>query len=1434
MKVSDLVEFKADLFFGGAVQTDWFYEDSERTIQAASSFVFHGPKYHGVQNSPEFDEHRLTDTATFVDRLVDSIFDQENPEPIALAVAGYGTGKSHLALTMAALLRKANSQLTESILKNLTEADAEIGSRVAHSLSTQKPSLVVVLNGMKDFNLASNLSRQVLSAVEEAGLSSQTLKDLWPRFTIASDFCRRNFDVRSEQFRKAFGNQTLEDLEKSLAMHSEQTYELVNEIYRQTVGTYINAVGQETPQELLRTVVQEYCGDSGYFSGVVILFDEFGRYLEFAAQRPQLAGDAAIQQLFEGVQNNRAECSLVCFNQYELRAYLSRIASELQLTLQRYVTRFDAARKFYLSSNLETLFAHLLLKKDVTYLESYLGQPVFNRALQEKQTLICGVLNKGRDEAVWNDSGLFQRVIVQGCWPLDPIAAWVLANVGGILQNRSAIAIMKNTLSSIDDEIDFGGLFSVSAARIAENGLVEEFIANERFGLAGSEAEAYTIISNKLGGSMSIEQRSVLVSVLLFNKLHVAVGDELAAVSALSGFAGFPTEVTSGCLECLRSEHGVVEWNPAQRKYDLISDAVPRSRFTNFLSRRAQTIETNRIEAIFSSNAIDWCRLQPPVSSFSNKNHIGTTEWAYTLSTCSVGNLGQTITRLFNDWLSAVEPNSARGAMILCFVPQRSSLDGVAREVYHLVSEYPDTKDHALSEFPFFVVPIHDDGGELEKSLGEFFVLTGDIPKDETSKFRHFIEDHRSFLRDELPRIMDILLRAGRHSAAFHPSVGKEMSQIPPRKHPDFLFEQIYSSVIPFPFDGFSTLKGNAAKDCREMTIQLVQGDTSSEWLLTKSTQFQNRFESLLGPSSSESGSWQFIDQRGLLKLLPENKRVKAIVENLEAELEEKGEVSVRRLLFDWFRPPYGMNIASGGILLAAFIASRSETLSIESNGKAVGRTVWLSSVMGKTFIDLSKIGDTKLKLLERGQIDEWKHLLERWDVTRRISECLSLENAAWELETRIGLPPESLQYKREMLIERNSGARKQLSDNRAILNDFSEKYERSLEHGDAGGLVFLCQRVSDVIDTMKSEKDIWSPDEISQFEELLRESESAIEPCFDSWLDRLYVGNVAQLDKFERRNNSNARTLHKLGKPELARRLERKTSQLTKNLNEQRETSRVFEVVDVFRRTQYFTTSTPVEEIETIMRNAKDLISDLQKAQNTTNQAAVGARINKIENDYLAKGAQLKATYSDRLSKYFEVTKFATLEEIRHAADELENLRSVYKGKTGDIEDIDTILAQVRLLENAAEFLDLEMHRMSQDALRRNLKELEREYNIRLEEDSETVLDFWATMEPIFSHCAEKMSVLSANWMQDNIEGQDVQSFGFAACREFLGRISNIPPYLTEAHRRAVSEVNIAVQDRLSTFKLESIVQQFSELDHDQQEHCLKKLSRIASEHDS
>src|SRR5690554_5277654 len=95
------------------------------------------------------------------------------------------------------------------------------------------------------------------------------------------------------------------------------------------------------------------------------------------------------------------------------------------------------------------------------------------------------------------------------------------------------------------------------------------------------------------------------------------------------------------------------------------------------------------------------------------------------------------------------------------------------------------------------------------------------------------------------------------------------------------LFACVYPKRIPFPFDGFRSMRGNAAKDCQLFTRQLLNGLLDRDWISGLGQAQANRAYAVLDKS------WGTIDDDGSIRVKPVNKAVRELIEFLEASLQQ-------------------------------------------------------------------------------------------------------------------------------------------------------------------------------------------------------------------------------------------------------------------------------------------------------------------------------------------------------------------------------------------------------------------------------------------------------------------------------------------------------------------------------------------------------------------
>ncbi|HPJ27080.1 MAG TPA: hypothetical protein PLA80_13125, partial [Synergistaceae bacterium] len=250
--LSQLVNYRGDLLFEGAVDVSWLIKQRERARAVGASYIFHGPDYHGVSQEDVgvTHDHSLVDSATFLKQIVQSCAGVEEL-PFTLAIAGYGTGKSHFASTLAVLLSEPGSPAAGAILEQLKSAAPVLQEEVRAQLSLlPAPALVVTLNGMGNFDLATEFSRQILFYLRESGVDTQVLDALRPRFRTAANLVRRLTPEEAEVLIQECGASGIDEIVARLLEYDEALYAVVHKNLSD-LGFTVKAIGDETVTDVI-------------------------------------------------------------------------------------------------------------------------------------------------------------------------------------------------------------------------------------------------------------------------------------------------------------------------------------------------------------------------------------------------------------------------------------------------------------------------------------------------------------------------------------------------------------------------------------------------------------------------------------------------------------------------------------------------------------------------------------------------------------------------------------------------------------------------------------------------------------------------------------------------------------------------------------------------------------------------------------------------------------------------------------------------------------------------------------------------------------------------------------------------------------------------------------------------------------------------------
>ncbi|WP_395857721.1 hypothetical protein [Dethiobacter alkaliphilus] len=1422
LRIGEIISFRKDLLFNGAVQIGWFEKDKKQAEKAAQHFIFHGPEYHGAA-AEDFGEgvHKLVDTATFTADLLERISGNISDEPFSLAIAGYGTGKSHLGVTLASLLSSPSSKVSEKILDNISMADAAIGRRVKDVFSKDsKPYLVLTVNGMQDFDLTAEIVRQILQIINSHNLDTTVLENLRPRFKTAVNFTESFFKSLQTDFEAAFGPEvSLDEVVEKLKHQDDETFCRVNEIFEQKMSQPITATGQESLHDFIRVTKEAYCGEGKPFAGIVIIFDEFGRYLEFSVQKPHIAGSGALQKLFESVQENADKVFLLGFIQYELKAYISRVAPELRDDLNRYVTRFDSVRKIRLSTNLETLISNLLEKKNQEELSKQTSVLAKQRnSVQANMRRWFPDISK---YSLWLDADRFERVILKGCWPMHPISTWIfykLTTVGKSLQQRSALSLLADIINDYSN-VELAPGNSIVPADLCNESLINEFLSSERAGQQGATAHAFDSVVEKYQHELSEEERSVLKSVLLTTKVGVKIDSRDEYVNVLRTFSGLDETTTRNVLHLLEQEYAVLAWNERLRQYEIVDDAVPRSAFIKQLTSRVAEIDIKTRANIFSQKYGNWSQNLTYLTDFGPQNNITTKEWNYKITYTSVELLNGQIDYTLRSWSDARGVDEDKGQLIYCYVGPDSNLDSV-KELSRSAINNSLAKNKITSEHgaPLAVIFLHDANGSLGEKIAQYWVLEEQLSDDEAQKFSTFILNTKESTKQEIDNLFSELER--NRDIVFATEKSIKSSRISVML--TYLFGKVYPEIIPFPFDGFHTARGNAAKDSQTFIKELFFGNLDREWISARGAQQRNRAYSVLDKE------WGAIADNGSVRLKPIQPTIKVIFEELDNKLqrtvEQNDTMNLGSVIKELCAPPYGCNLASAGMILALFIGRRKGEINLYKSDEVISIDNWLQDAMPKNYLDISILDNTSIIKVSEDALSEWELLLEDWDAEKVYIKKVKYPTKAVDLENRIPVP-QQLYYRYQLLQKSTAGVKEELNLFERKLEEALDKIENGIDKENISLLTWGADLLMDLKNKFYYNQDPWTKEQVDEVEENLNSAKAKIKEIFPAWLKTQTIFSLEHLGKFKHvRLTKVAPVLEKLGLTDEKERLFSHVEKVEGDLRHIAEIKQTASDIQQMVLNNVITNSTTLNDLNKWLEQVKELALRLAEARERTDLARdeLDDAAKKLKY-FKDKCKEQINSYYDRTTNLYNIDNLSSLHDIAYWRKEANSLLIIFQGHERDTEDLALVIKQLDLIENHLKVLN--DANLTEDGLSKAISNCYKETETEFAEDAPP-LDYESIYEGIINAVRANREQKAREWMKDVPEIREIANYDSYEAMSVKQRLLNIPPVLNKAQIQTVQQAVGACDDRIDELELDGMLARFETLSDNNKKVFLKRIT--------
>ncbi len=979
MKIKQLLEIKKENFFNGAVQADWFYDNNRRETVAAS-YIFHGPRYYGLSNSDNNNRgYSLTDTVTFVSDIYKKIYEDTHSSRVLMTIAGYGAGKSHLSVALASLLSGADKEARQSVLDRIKEADEEKQKELLKY--TNDKHLVLVLNGINDFNLNSELLRVTTEALDMQGLDTDIFEDMSEAYNMARKFLTNFYNSMQGAYENyaigtkfaSFSGEAL--YEKLYAnIEDEEAFAIVNKAYELNLGTSIKMSHAVSASTILNRVHQKYVIEEKKFKSIVIIFDEFGRYLEYASANPSKAGDAALQQIYEAIQNASPDILFIGFIQSELSVYISRVNND---NIMRYVGRYQNGDKYYLSSNLETVVANVIKKNDRAeeIIEGIYNSNLAN--LSEKlYTSIIRWQPEFDNKSVWAQKSMFKRVILTGCYPLHPMTVALMVSLTSYMQQRSTISFLYDKFEQIkDQDIDSRFMPYIYPVDFLNSPIFNEILnAEEKGRISGQDASIYNEIRDKYEELLTSNDSKVLCAILIMAMIKYKTYDQNDAQDIIKSLTGLYEDEVKESLQRLESEVGIIGFNSELKRYEFTSSGASRMDFVRLLNKKQLGTNNKEVLDVLPKEIVDTLKLDSMIPvAFGRQRGITTQEWAYRKSLVDVKDITDAyLINITNELNKRTDADVEKCRVIYLYVTQDTY--GNLNAIQQAVATYD------IDNTNLILGVINDTDGLIEKALYKLRALSN-FNEDEKNKFKSYYEkEYRTQVMQVTRTFSQLSMKKQFINAeGMYIADGRVDSVVDKR------FEELYPKVLPFAVDGFEKKIGaKARKNYNSIIEAMWKGniDNSVEYN-NLPIELKNRIEAIF--SVEKDKSWKiFYDKRTLGT--PMLVQAKEIYEEIDKEFRSKKVIGLNSWISKLTSKPYGMNTHAAVLFIMYFIYQYKGNVRIFKNNAEIKVANLLELFTDDKQDKFNEFKKLQISYTEENQSQKYEKMLERYNRVLNLS----------------------------------------------------------------------------------------------------------------------------------------------------------------------------------------------------------------------------------------------------------------------------------------------------------------------------------------------------------------------------------------------------------------------------------------------------------------
>lgn len=1390
MKINEILKFNRDSFFDGAVQIDWFYNDSIRR-EVAKSYVFHGKEYHGINK-----RENLIDTAGYVRRIIEKLYVDKNSNRFLLTIAGYGTGKSHLGVTLGSLL-KENNEERNNILKKIKEVDFESGKYIESNIGNK--NLVITLNGMNDFNLNYQILKNAKLALKLHDVDTKFLEDMTKAYETAEHFLERNYSIFEDEFIKEskkvkkYALKDKDSLKISLLENirqDQEAFDIVNEVYKIMTSNYIKWDEGISAGDILLKINNKVCIEDKIFDNIVIIFDEFGRFIEYAGVAGVLSGESALQQIFESVQNANKNILFIGLIQSDLNAYLSRV--EKSSNIIRYVGRYETSEKIYISSNLETILANLILKKDFEKFQLAIGNKL--RIYESYYSKMYECINRWlpNSTTIWKNKSLFDKVIKEGAYPLNPLTVWLLSNSSDWMQQRSTLTFAEEIFVKYGEvELFEDKLPQIYPIELIESKFFDELLNSEEKGIQNSQyCIIFKIILSKYEDKLTLSQKKILEAILISNIGKFKFFDKEDNILGLKYISGI-FEKIEDLLISLENEFGIISYDKSINRYELISEGNGLNEFRLYFSKQKIMNRINTIK-IVDQELIEDIGLDKAIEPrFSLDNGIKTNEWNANKQFIDIKDLNDTYIRgIINQHLNATDGEKAKGIVLFIY------LDSISYKLEDLKNMF---KSYNVFDYPIIISILKDTDNEMKEAYKNFKILKL-FSLEDRKRFGKIYIDELQKARIQVTRKFTILT----NKRLFLTNNGVEKFESRLTNYYNEVLEKQYPKAIPFIFDGFDKkILGKTIGYYKQILEIFLNGNyTNKQLIQSLNSDVKNRLDACLREDYRNSWGIFTVDYR-LTK--PNNVNLYDIVEEIENEIEKNDDISGKKLLSKYLRSPYGMNLYQL-ILLVVYIIVRNKNIKLSNGIKNIKRVDLINHIFVKSKKNLEFLLECKYSMIELNMKEKFKKIFKDIQENKFSENCSKLDN-----ELKILLENELDEELQDEYILASERIRKGFEVEKKIIESI-EKFNQNIKKISVNFDLYVALKYMSEINKMnkiKLEADyIYSENRISKFNSQYSEIKNIILNLSPQYIENIKF-TIRDISEKEKKYTSISNALKKIGFNKLAEDLQKKVSSIIEEINIEEEFKEMNNRIDEI----IFNTKTlpkNYEMVEVYLEQVKLLKEILDKENIPTSIRNKNyIRLIELEDKLISDRNQMEKFQLEIINLY---ENLLNNEDVLNLESKINNINklNIVNSNSKDIENIINKL-------NIFKAVKKEIINLSD-----NIQEIENKLKIIV--SKEELKPFINVIKSLIDNKKQQILLKEKKWIEKYLT-ISLENIQLDKCNKWINETEILPDFLSCETIDRYKVIRIKIDDIITNYKIDGVIMMFKKLSIGEQKECIKIL---------